>query len=527
MAFMMKKKKYKFSVELCLEEITAVPFLSGVLFAKVRLLDGKSFIDTSSREEVQDHKVRWGAKFEFVCKMSANASTGILDPCMLRISVRKEIKGGRSFQKLGFTDLNLAEFAGSGCIQRKCLLEGYDTRRRQDNSTLSVTIKMNMISGDILFKVPSPTKMRQEKIPTGETNQRDENSDRRDDFSGGSIASVSSGFSSLTKKRPPLFNSDVAGEAEDNGGLVECYPGGAAPLDEGLEMGHSRNPSNTSQMSKGSGYGSMNSQHSRQSSSGDSGHIRCPSWPVWSPRLGPIPPTPPLSASPVPSKLWASPLLLKRKVEGSLLATPKSVTAFRFPPWSAPRATSSPGLLTQPSPSTPRRPLSPLAKNPPVELHERGLRKVSESCKLGFVSGEDTFEGIDDIPQTMTRVVQINNGSSCLVETGSLDRGKAALERRKKAAEEGPGSGRVEFTRFNTNSLIDQLLKATNLENTDETTKTTGLQLFIAKDGTTALGSQEVKSQMSAGVFKQVVIEENSQSQWINIEPSCNGQVVA
>ncbi|XP_024083736.1 protein FAM102A isoform X3 [Cimex lectularius] len=473
MAFMMKKKKYKFSVELCLEEITAVPFLSGVLFAKVRLLDGKSFIDTSSREEVQDHKVRWGAKFEFVCKMSANASTGILDPCMLRISVRKEIKGGRSFQKLGFTDLNLAEFAGSGCIQRKCLLEGYDTRRRQDNSTLSVTIKMNMISGDILFKVPSPTKMRQEKIPTGETNQRDENSDRRDDFSGGSIASVSSGFSSLTKKRPPLFNSDVAGEAEDNGGLVECYPGGAAPLDEGLEMGHSRNPSNTSQMSKGSGYGSMNSQHSRQSSSGDSGHIRCPSWPVWSPRLGPIPPTPPLSASPVPSKLWASPLLLKRKVEGSLLATPKSVTAFRFPPWSAPRATSSPGLLTQPSPSTPRRPLSPLAKNPPVELHER------------------------------------NNGSSCLVETGSLDRGKAALERRKKAAEEGPGSGRVEFTRFNTNSLIDQLLKATNLENTDETTKTTGLQLFIAKDGTTALGSQEVKSQMSAGVFKQVVIEEN------------------
>lgn len=41
------------------------------------------------REEVRDHTVRWGAKFEFVCKMSANASTGILDPCNLRISVRK------------------------------------------------------------------------------------------------------------------------------------------------------------------------------------------------------------------------------------------------------------------------------------------------------------------------------------------------------------------------------------------------------------------------------------------------------
>ena len=43
----------------------------------------------SYREEVQDHTVRWGAKFEFVCKMSANASTGILDPCVLRVSIRK------------------------------------------------------------------------------------------------------------------------------------------------------------------------------------------------------------------------------------------------------------------------------------------------------------------------------------------------------------------------------------------------------------------------------------------------------
>jgi hypothetical protein len=43
----------------------------------------------SHREEVQDHAVRWGAKFEFVCKMSANASTGVLDPCILRVSVRK------------------------------------------------------------------------------------------------------------------------------------------------------------------------------------------------------------------------------------------------------------------------------------------------------------------------------------------------------------------------------------------------------------------------------------------------------
>lgn len=109
------------------------------------------FIDCS--EEVKNHTVKWNQKFEIVCKMSASASTGILDPCTLRISVRKESKGGRSYQKLGFIDLNLAEFAGSGLLSRRCLLEGYDARHRQDNSMLCVTIKMHMLSGDILFKV--------------------------------------------------------------------------------------------------------------------------------------------------------------------------------------------------------------------------------------------------------------------------------------------------------------------------------------------------------------------------------------
>ncbi|CRL02838.1 CLUMA_CG016035, isoform A [Clunio marinus] len=48
MAFMMKKKKYKFEVELNLEEMIEVPFLNAVLFAKIRLLDG-GFQETSNR----------------------------------------------------------------------------------------------------------------------------------------------------------------------------------------------------------------------------------------------------------------------------------------------------------------------------------------------------------------------------------------------------------------------------------------------------------------------------------------------
>ncbi|XP_040592818.1 protein FAM102A isoform X3 [Mesocricetus auratus] len=139
MAFLMKKKKFKFQTTFTLEELTAVPFVNGVLFCKVRLLDGGDFVSLSSREEVQENCVRWRKRFTFVCKMSANPATGLLDPCIFRVSVRKELKGGKAYSKLGFTDLNLAEFAGSGSTVRCCLLEGYDTKNTcQDNSILKV-----------------------------------------------------------------------------------------------------------------------------------------------------------------------------------------------------------------------------------------------------------------------------------------------------------------------------------------------------------------------------------------------------
>ncbi|MBN3270863.1 F102A protein, partial [Polyodon spathula] len=93
-----------------------------------------------SREEVLENSVHWKKRFCFVCKMSANPTTGVLDPCVCRVSVRKELKGGKTYSKLGFADLNMAEFAGSGSTARCCLLEGYDTKNtRQDNSILKVS----------------------------------------------------------------------------------------------------------------------------------------------------------------------------------------------------------------------------------------------------------------------------------------------------------------------------------------------------------------------------------------------------
>lgn len=63
-----------------------------------------------------------------------------------------------------------------------------------------------------------------------------------------------------------------------------------------------------------------------------------------------------------------------------------------------------------------------------------------------------------------------NHSSGSMSETGSLDRMKAAAERRKKGLDEsGPTvSGRVEGTRVNPDSLIDEILKNTKLDQLEE-----------------------------------------------------------
>ncbi|OPJ77234.1 protein FAM102B isoform B [Patagioenas fasciata monilis] len=241
MAFiMMKKKKFKFRVELELDELSSVPFVNGILFCKVRLLDGGSFSGESSREVVQANCVRWKKKFLFMCKISASATTGILDPCVCRVSVRKELKGGKAYAKLGFADLNLSEFAGSGNTTRRCLLEGYDTKNtRQDNSILKVLINMQLMSGDPCFKMPPSTAM-SIAIP-GESESLHE--DRK---GGENLKVVHLGIADVSSK---------SASVPDN--LGAC--------------GHSRTSSYASQQSKLSGYSTC---HSRSSSLSELCHRR-------------------------------------------------------------------------------------------------------------------------------------------------------------------------------------------------------------------------------------------------------------
>lgn len=49
MSFMLKKKRYKFEVDLCLVELSEVSHSKGTFFAKIRQMDGGSFTDFSRR----------------------------------------------------------------------------------------------------------------------------------------------------------------------------------------------------------------------------------------------------------------------------------------------------------------------------------------------------------------------------------------------------------------------------------------------------------------------------------------------
>ena len=152
MAFIIKKKRYKFSVDLTLNELTEVSFGKAIFFAKIRQLDGGSFEQSSRREEVTNHAVKYDQKFTFPCKMAANYNTGVLDSCKCRVSIRKEEKGGKNFRKIGFVDIDLAEYAGTGPSTQRYILQAYDLNTRLDNSLLQITLNIVLKEGDIVFQ---------------------------------------------------------------------------------------------------------------------------------------------------------------------------------------------------------------------------------------------------------------------------------------------------------------------------------------------------------------------------------------
>ena len=145
------KKKLIFEVSFCIEELLSIPFLSSLLFAKVKLASPFSnFKYQTKKYEVCNHTVRINEHIIFNSKILTK-SDGTIQPLLLHISICRELLGGKSFEKLGYIHIDLAQYAGSGTSSQHYLMQ--NSHSRTFNSILKVKICLKQISGDPCFKV--------------------------------------------------------------------------------------------------------------------------------------------------------------------------------------------------------------------------------------------------------------------------------------------------------------------------------------------------------------------------------------
>lgn len=111
MSFWMRKNKFKFHTTFALGELTKVSFVNVVLFCKVWMLDGRDFVSLSLQRRCK-RTVCSDRRGCFLYKVTVNAITCLLDPCIFHVSVHKDLNGRKAFSQLGFTNLNLVVFAG-------------------------------------------------------------------------------------------------------------------------------------------------------------------------------------------------------------------------------------------------------------------------------------------------------------------------------------------------------------------------------------------------------------------------------
>ncbi|UJR24720.1 hypothetical protein I4U23_006093 [Adineta vaga] len=152
-----RKRRHTFDVDLKVERVLSLPYACGKFFFKIRLLNGGNHVYTChERFEVHENKVEMNLSDRFSVKMTSRVDNFTLDHCLCRISIRKEGRGGRAYEKIGFYDLDLASVAGSGDESKSCLLNGYQqTNSSPANAYLQIRMKLTIIEGDQIFRRPN------------------------------------------------------------------------------------------------------------------------------------------------------------------------------------------------------------------------------------------------------------------------------------------------------------------------------------------------------------------------------------
>jgi hypothetical protein len=143
----MFSKKCKFQIVLKIHNLSNLPYLSGLYYAKYKLARLKG---STAKVPVKNHVVIWNQ--EVVLETNINVGRdGVLQNSDLLISIKQSLLEGNT-EKIGIVCLNLSEFAGQRMVTRRVLL-----RDSNVNCILSITVDMKLLKGDPGFLVPRST----------------------------------------------------------------------------------------------------------------------------------------------------------------------------------------------------------------------------------------------------------------------------------------------------------------------------------------------------------------------------------
>ncbi|CAF4678052.1 unnamed protein product, partial [Rotaria sp. Silwood2] len=212
-----RKRRHTFDVDLKVERVLSLPYASGKFFFKIRLLNGGNHVYIChERFEVHENKIEFNISDHFPVKMTSRVDNFTLDHCYCRISIRKEGRAGRSYEKIGYYDLDLASVAGSGDESKACLLNGYkQTNSSPSNAYLEIRMKLTVLEGDHIFRRPDSDHPYIKKIEQISSNKK------------------------IHESFPDECSSTISGSAG------ELYP----PLTTNPNRGHSRQASKSSMCS--------------------------------------------------------------------------------------------------------------------------------------------------------------------------------------------------------------------------------------------------------------------------------------
>jgi len=143
MSIFSRKPKSRYDVEVEVTSLSAVPYINGHCYCKLRLLSCGHFESRTDSKPIQNNQIIWRDQFNFEIKLADHTQ---IDEARLRISVRREALGGKSEVKIGYIDLSLAQFTGPKSTHQ-CVLQEYEkTKHRSDNSILRVMARVKNLN---------------------------------------------------------------------------------------------------------------------------------------------------------------------------------------------------------------------------------------------------------------------------------------------------------------------------------------------------------------------------------------------